>query len=218
MPGLNVNISDALEKIRNSNEFLQQKQNDTTSALTEWLDKIKDWLIELRESFVEWLNSLFPSVKVGNTGIGDHIINIIAIVLIIIFVVVLVYTLFRLLEHYRKKEKEEFKSTINIITGTLDSKSWFDLAKNSALKGQHRDACRAIYMSLLLYLDENGIIKYDNAKTNMEYLQNVKSTEELYSPMKKVITVFEYLWYGKHSGTSSDYDLCLELYNKVTNE
>ncbi|MEW5821577.1 MAG: DUF4129 domain-containing protein, partial [Cyanobacteriota bacterium] len=71
---------------------------------------------------------------------------------------------------------------------------------------------------VIFYLDEKSIIKYDNAKTNMEYLQVVRSKEKLYSPMKRVIEKFEYLWYGKQTGTEDDYKDCLDFYYQVKDE
>lgn len=218
MPDNGVDISEALEKVRQSGEFSDQTVTENTNKMSSMLDNIMDYLSELRKNFMEWLNSLFPSIDIQSNGYGDLIINVIAWVLVVICVIALFVLLYKLLEHYRKTEKDELKAIINLDTGTLDSESWLDLAKNCAQKAEYRDACRAVYMSLIFTLDEKGIIKYDNAKTNLEYLQTVKNKAELYAPLKQVVNIFEYLWYGKHKGSEEDYNSCIGFYDKVVNE
>ena len=218
MSNSGIDVSEALQKVRDSRLFVNTEQAEQTNELSALLDKVFEYLSDMKNNFFDWLESIFPKLDIQASGFGDNIINFVSWGLIVLFLIVLLIVLVKLVENYRKKEKEELISLINIETGKLDSHSWIDLARNTAAKAQYREACRAVYMALIFNLDENGVIKYDNAKTNLEYLQVVKTNTELYTPLKQVVTVFEYLWYGKHAGTSSDYEMCIDFYKKVANE
>ncbi len=217
MPGNPADISDALQKVRNSGEFVYSNQDDSSNLLAKLWDKIMDFIYNIRESLAEWLKNLFPEVEVTSPGFAADIVNMITWIIIVIFILILLFVLYKLLMHYRKKETEEVKTLLKIKEGAIDSESWLDLARNYAQNAQYRNACRAVYMSLILYLDEKSIIKYDKAKTNLEYLQTVRGKEDIYNPLKLIVTVFEELWYGKHNGSVQDYDQCLMNYKKVVN-
>jgi hypothetical protein len=218
MPENATDISEALQKVRNSNEYIYNKDQESSNFLTQLWDQFSNFLYDLRESLSNWLKDLFPEMKVTTPDFMATLLNYITWIIVAILVILLLIILFRLLKQYRKKETEEIKTMINIAQGVVDYKSWIEMAKNFAQNAQYRNACRAIYMSTILYLDEREIIKYDKAKTNLEYLQTVKRDVTIYEPLKKTINIFEYLWYGKHNGTAQDYNTCLEQFKKVVNE
>ena len=218
MPNSRVDVSEALQKLRDSGEYADKEVSQQTDWFSSMRDKVIEFLSDLKKEFLDWLQELVPAVELHGTGYGDLVINIIIWVLVILFVIILIFILLKLLEHYRKTEKEEFTAILNIETGKLDSSSWIDLARNCASKGAYRDACRAVYMSIIFYLDEKELIKYDNAKTNMEYLQLVRSKAELYTPLKEIVNIFEFVWYGEQPGSKEEYDTCIEYYDRVVNE
>lgn len=218
MSNTGIDVSEALQKVRDSGQFVNQEQTEQTNQLSTLIDKLFEYLADLKTNFFNWLESIFPKLDIQSSGFGDNVINLVSWGLIVVFIIILLIILVKLVENYRKTEKEELISLINIETGKLDSHSWIDLARNTAAKAQYREACRAVYMALIFNLDENGVIKYDNAKTNLEYLQVVRSNTDLYTPLKQVVNKFEYLWYGKHAGTQDDYEMCIDFYKKVANE
>ena len=63
-------------------------------------------------------------------------------------------------------------------------------------QGDYRTAVRYLYLSSLLVLDEQGLLRYDRSRTNREYLRSVSSRPELAIPLRKVIDVFDRVWYG----------------------
>lgn len=213
-----IDISNALQKVRDSGAFVEESKPEQDDFLTQLWNSIVENLNILYDSLKNWFKSLFPSVKIEDQGLFSAMFPYVVWILIGIFVIILLILLYKLLDHYRKTEKAEFTATLNIMNGKIDSKDWLQRSKQSASNGQYRDACRALYMSLIFYLDERKVIKYDEAKTNLEYLQTVKPKKELYNPLKQIINIFELLWYGKQAGTDKQYTECLDQYEKVVDE
>jgi hypothetical protein len=53
-----------------------------------------------------------------------------------------------------------------------------------------------LYLSSLLILDEQGLLRYDRSRTNREYLRSVSSQPQLAGSLRDVIDVFDRVWYG----------------------
>jgi hypothetical protein len=62
--------------------------------------------------------------------------------------------------------------------------------------GDYRTAVRYLYLSALLLLEENGLLRYDRSLTNREYLRSVADFPELAAALRRVVEVFERVWYG----------------------
>ncbi|HEX6033595.1 MAG TPA: DUF4129 domain-containing protein, partial [Anaerolineales bacterium] len=69
-------------------------------------------------------------------------------------------------------------------------------AETLSMQGDYRNAIRYLYLSSLLVLDEQGLLRYDRSRTNREYLRSVSSKPELAKPLHDVIDVFDRVWYG----------------------
>jgi hypothetical protein len=69
-------------------------------------------------------------------------------------------------------------------------------AQALSMQGDYRSAIRYLYLSSLLLLDEQGLLRYDRSRTNREYLRSVSSRPELANPLRAVIDVFDRTWYG----------------------
>jgi hypothetical protein len=80
----------------------------------------------------------------------------------------------------------------------LTAESAFARAQGLSRGGDYRSAVRYLYLSALLILDERGLLRYDRAKTNREYLNSVSGSPELSQPLDEVIEVFDNVWYGYH--------------------
>jgi hypothetical protein len=79
---------------------------------------------------------------------------------------------------------------------TLTSKGALQRAETLSMQGDYRNAVRYLYLSSLLVLDEQGLLRYDRSRTNREYLRSVSSKPALAKPLRDVIDVFDRVWYG----------------------
>lgn len=62
--------------------------------------------------------------------------------------------------------------------------------------GDYRSAVRYLYLSALLLLDEQGLLRYDRSLTNREYLRSVAHLPEVAAELREVVEVFDRVWYG----------------------
>ena len=66
----------------------------------------------------------------------------------------------------------------------ITSKGAFKRAESLSMQGDYRNAIRYLYLSSLLVLDEQGIMRYDRSRTNREYLRSVSFRPELAKPLR----------------------------------
>jgi len=78
----------------------------------------------------------------------------------------------------------------------LSSTSAMQRAQTLSTQGDYRTAIRYLYLSSLLTLDEQGLLRYDRSRTNREYLRSVASKPVLANPLRSVIDLFDRVWYG----------------------
>ena len=89
--------------------------------------------------------------------------------------------------------------------GVLTSKGAIQRAQTLSTQGDYRNAIRYLYLSSLLVLDEQGLLRYDRSRTNREYLRSISSHPELANPLQDVIEVFDRVWYGFESVDEQTY-------------
>ena len=92
----------------------------------------------------------------------------------------------------------------------LSSKGALKRAETLSMQGDYRNAIRYLYLSSLLVLDEQGLMRYDRSRTNREYLRSVSSRPELAKPLRDVIDVFDRVWYGFEAVDENTYKSYVE--------
>jgi len=78
----------------------------------------------------------------------------------------------------------------------LSSASAMQRAQTLSVQGDYRTAIRYLYLSSLLTLDEQGLLRYDRSRTNREYLRSIGSKPALAGTLRSVIELFDRVWYG----------------------
>jgi hypothetical protein len=167
-----------LKEILTRPEF--QWEESQPLVIPNWLDRIFNWLEQLTNRLV---NATLPYGRIP---------------LIVTAVLVFLLSLFfisRGLSHslVREAQLEEAESDSDDL---LTSQGAFKRAENLSMQGDYRNAIRYLYLSSLLMLDEQGVMRYDRSRTNREYLRSVSSRPELANPLRDVIEVFDRTWYG----------------------
>ena len=97
----------------------------------------------------------------------------------------------------------------------LSSKGAFKRAETLSMQGDYRNAIRYLYLSSLLVLDEQGLMRYDRSRTNREYLRSVSSRPELAKPLQDVIEVFDRVWYGFEGVDEQTYQSYVERVDEL---
>ncbi len=160
----------------------------------------------------EWLAELFKRsdpepMRMPNAGAGGQALaNMLVVVLIAGVLVVLVLVLLRAL---RKDAKDGEGGGLEVSTQDAASlaadptnalsrppEGWAHLADELAARGEYREAVRSLYLALLSRLHREGVIHYDTALSNWDYLRQFKGRREWLPPFRELTRRFDFAWYG----------------------
>lgn len=79
---------------------------------------------------------------------------------------------------------------------TLTSTEAMERAQTEVRGGDYRTAVRYLYLSSLLWLHEQRLLRYDRSLTNREYLEQVRD-KPLHGQLTPIVDTFDRVWYGK---------------------
>ena len=163
-------------------------------VMPDWLDRIFTWLEQLTNRVV---NAVLPYGRIPLIGT--------AVLLFLLSLFFISRGLSRSLVRDAQLEAEGSESD-----DLLTSKGAFKRAESLSMQGDYRNAIRYLYLSSLLVLDEQGVMRYDRSRTNREYLRSVASRPELANPLRDVIEVFDRVWYGYEAVDENTYKSYVE--------
>jgi hypothetical protein len=168
-----------LREILRRPEFQWQEEQQPLQA-PNWLVQIEEWLAQLSSHL---LNATFRYGRVP---------------LIVAAALLFVFSLFFISRGLSRSlvREAQLATEDNGNDELLTSKGAFKRAETLSMQGDYRNAIRYLYLSSLLVLDEQGLMRYDRSRTNREYLQSISSKPELAKPLRAVIDVFDRVWYG----------------------
>lgn len=70
------------------------------------------------------------------------------------------------------------------------------LAAAARQAGDRRSAVRYLYLAALLWLDEQGLLRYERSLTNREHLNRLRSQPPVRDLLAPVVATFDAVWYG----------------------
>ena len=151
---------------------------------------LEEWWNDLWARINEWFNDLFGQDSVS-IPIPGELVTIMASVLLGVVLLYIFRNLFS--DFISEASMDEEQMTGDEL---LTAETALQKAKDISRAGDHRTAVRYLYLSALLTLDERGLLRFDRAKTNREYLRSVAAFPQLSAPLRDVIEVFDRVWYG----------------------
>jgi hypothetical protein len=175
-----------------------QWQQATPWQMPDWLTRIQQWIEQFRNRV---LGATFQYGRVP--------LIVAALILFLISVFFISRGLSRSLVREAQLAAEDGSDEL------LTSKGAFKRAETLSLQGDYRNAIRYLYLSSLLVLDEQGVMRYDRARTNREYLRSVSSKPELAKPLREVIDVFDRVWYGFEGVDEQAYQTYVERVDEL---
>ena len=148
------------------------------------------WLAELYDRLLNFLDRILFGT-VNTVYQGRDLLMVAAVLIFILALFFISRSLSRSLAQEAELASEDAESD-EMLTSTGALKR----AETLSMHGDYRNAVRYLYLSSLLVLDEQGLMRYDRSRTNREYLRSVSSKPELAKPLRDVIDVFDRVWYG----------------------
>jgi hypothetical protein len=100
----------------------------------------------------------------------------------------------------------------------LNADAWRKQAEELAAQKEWKEACRAIYFSLLKRLDEKGVVEFMPTRTNYEYWYTLARHKPIAMPFREIANIVESSWFGNRNATADDYDQCVQFLGQAQEE
>lgn len=199
-----------LEKILARSEYLPEEKKDSV---------VKKWARKAWDQFTNLLAKLFGnrSNAVGNSGTGS--VSVVRLVVILVLLAAASFGLVKLLQKLRRRRKKDDDDIREVLGEELpEDVTAADLlnhARQLAGNGDFRSAIRRAYVASLCELEQRGKVRLHRAKTNRDYLDELKPETSLYPTFSVMTGAFEHVWYGQESATETEFNDFLTLYQEA---
>ncbi|MBL8204853.1 MAG: DUF4129 domain-containing protein [Blastocatellia bacterium] len=203
-----------LQQILARNEYQPEEEKD--SAIQAWLKKIRQKMNELLAKLF-FGNSSKSAPSAGSLQAIRWLI-ILALVASLVWATILLVRRFQLRQIQLKDDRGD-EAVLEILGEQFGADvSADDLLKTAAemaRKGEYRLAIRRAYLALLYELEQRGKLRLHRAKTNQDYLGELKNEPYIYPPVTTLTGHYERVWYGDGTATLEDYSGFIEKYREV---
>jgi hypothetical protein len=152
----------------------------------------KEEVIPAKDNKPGWWQLMFLSIFEFLASAAGKVIIIIIVVLIVL---ALIFRIFQLNGNILFSKKDKRLAQDDIDTENHIPDDWEKEINVAAKTGNYRLALRYSYRYLLMMLQEKEKINFQVAKTNYQYVYELKGTN-LHKPVMQLTREYEYAWYG----------------------
>ncbi|MDT3414717.1 hypothetical protein QO009_000561 [Brevibacillus aydinogluensis] len=152
----------------------------------------KSWLDVLMEPIVEMISRLLKHADVS-PGAVSTLSGVIIIAALIGLFVLIIWLISRMVRTVQRKAAPISRGEhIRTHADCLRE------AKEMGQRGEWREGMRLMFLSLLLYLQEQSWIRVEKWKTNWEYMDELRERQPALEPLfRRHAHAFEQVWYGR---------------------
>ncbi len=210
IPSLEQSTDEALESILNQPRFQVPQESQ---KLVNFVERVQAGMRESWEWTKDFLRKLFQLDKpdpdqYADANWSDRLTQIVLLSLVGVLVGLLTYYILQGLRGVAVREHELEELLEN---EKLDEKELRLQAEQLAVEGNFRLALRRLFLSVLARLQAMGLIEYNRARTNREYLKNLTGHPSLHSSFSPVINRFDQVWYGLNEIDETEFATFSEL-------
>ena len=179
------------------------------------------WVQERWGTFRKWLEHLFSGFGGPGAGAAASVISNVFAALFIGLGGWLIAWLIRSILVQRRRRAAKARTAYDEAEddeGVIPEPSaWMQQAGVYADGGDWRRAFRAVFVAILLLLDQGGLIEFDRSRTNGDYLRLLrkKSIRQIYDLLDPLVLEFDRRWYGGAETGQEDYARIQQTYQLV---
>ena len=190
--------ADKIADLKNdpSFDYLSTVENDS------WWTRFKRWINTRYQQFTNWLFGDYKAYE-----FVAIFLKILPYLILGAFIGLIIWLFIRLIPaRYLFEEQETPQVFLNDEENIVRSENIGKLIDAAINDGDYRLAVRYYYLQLLRQLNQKKLINYEFQKTNSEYLNEIKA-DRLRVQLKKVMRIYDFIWYGSFSLTEPDFHL-----------
>ena len=98
---------------------------------------------------------------------------------------------------------------------TTSPRTLRDMAEASAGKGDFEQALRYLYMAILRHFDRTGVLPYQRARTNWEYVDALRGNPDLIADFQPLTLTVDRVIYGRAPADAAAYATCTGLVDRL---
>ncbi|WP_042144140.1 DUF4129 domain-containing protein [Paucisalibacillus sp. EB02] len=186
---------DTMEDILNTREY-RIYYEDNRNFLEEWWDSVVEW-------FQELLASIFTSLEPSN-GFATGLVIILSLVALILVITAIFFSV----RYYNRKKI--FKEQSPLYHKSERDWTYQDhivQSKEQEKKGNLQASTRHLFLALLLYFHEKGYVEARIWKTNWEYFEELKrSDNKRAESFYQLARDFDDVVYGERTVEAESYE------------
>lgn len=184
---------------RAANETDRAKLRDILNRPPFKTNAVENPLNQLLQQISAWLERLLGNAVTGVFNLRD----VILLFGFILIAGILVYFMHGLAINLAPEAQAP---TDDSAETPLTATSAFAHAQQFTKQGDYRSAVRQLYLATILLLDERGLLRYDRALTNREYLRAVAREPQVLAALQPIVETFDRTWYGFESISREDFE------------
>ena len=172
--------------------------------------RLQRWIAQAWRAFIRFLLRIFASRSGPVPKPGSASLNVVRVLIAIGLVAALVIGGAWLVRRLRRRVRREKKREVREVLGEeiaegMTTEDLLAKAAELSRSGDYRGAIRRAYIALLYELEQRGKLRLARAKTNQDYVNEIRSDPVTYEPVLLLTNTFERVWYGETSATNEDY-------------
>lgn len=177
-------------------DYLKTVENDS------WWTRAKRWINTRYQQFTNWLFGDYKAYEFVAV-----LLKILPYLILAGFIGLMTWLFIRLIPVRSLFEEQETPQVfLNDEENIVRSENIGELIEDAINDGDYRLAVRYYYLQLLRQLNQKKLINYEFQKTNSEYLNEIKA-DRLRGQLKKVMRIYDFIWYGSFSLSEPDFHL-----------
>jgi len=177
-------------------DYLRTVENDS------WWTRVKRWINTRYQQFTDWPFGDYKAYE-----FVEVLLKILPYLILGAFIGLIIWLFIRLIPARSLFEEQETPQVfLNDEENIVRSENIGELIDDAIKDGDYRLAVRYYYLQLLRQLNQKKLINYEFQKTNSEYLNEIKENN-LRIHLKKVMRIYDFIWYGSFSLSEPDFHL-----------
>ena len=172
----------------------------------------------------KWFGRLFGGAGPGLAGPAGAIGALLAYAFGALFLILVAWLVAKLIGNLvieRRERKAKARTAYDEAEADdavpLEPNAWLQQANGYASSDDYRRAFRAVFIAILLLLDEGGLIEFDRSRTNGEYLRLLrrKGAKVYVEILDPLVLEFDRRWYGRAETDAEDFKRVQQTFERV---
>ncbi|NEQ27614.1 MAG: DUF4129 domain-containing protein [Microcoleus sp. SIO2G3] len=174
-------------------------------------------LQQLGQRVSEWIELRLANTQLPNPNlqVSPDLIVTLCWAILAAIALWLIWQLFRLLSPYFWQNVAAQGRSLQRSTAKQRSAAdWLRQAQQQQQQGNYREACRSLYLAMLMRLDETKQVPIAASRTDGEYLQCVRQLPRP-QPYQLLIQMHEQVCFGNGTITIENFNACQQAYQQI---